>query len=385
MRLGSIYTIELVAPDGTVLAELSGKAKNRTFTITRNAADDIDWYIDIDQLEDYCRSNGVQIQDPKLLLITNQTEVRVKRYGTYLAAGQLTYKDGVLQETGDGNLLEVKAAGFLNLWTFRYTNASQIYTAEDMSQIAWNLIDSSQQGLNDPSGTIDPTTGLIVPGSATSGIPTADWDFGITQGTLATIGPYDRTYASMAISDALTDFCNVPGGFDMEITYDKKFNTYAQMGVQRPDIVLEYPGNMIVGEMTEDGTQVGNYVTAQGAGNGDATQDVAYSVNAGSTSNYKVRQLFVQPSSLDSTDESLQDYSDWNLAQYQVPFNLPSITWNTANGPAPTDFNLGDWVRVKIRNHPLYSDVDGFYRAEQLQVVVDDDDNELVTMMTSLT
>jgi hypothetical protein len=98
-----------------------------------------------------------------------------------------------------------------------------------------------------------------------------------------------------------------------------------------------------------------------------------------------VRQLFISPSSLDSSDSSLQDYAGWNLAQFQVPLVLPSIIYDTANGPAPTDFIVGDWIHVRIRDHPLYSDMDGMYRVEQLQVTVDDNDDERVTVITSLT
>lgn len=382
-RPSSKYSIELVNPDGTLLAEFSARAKNRSFTKTRNAADNIEWYIDLDELEHYCHSVN---KDPKLILITNSTEVRIKRYGTYMAAGQLNYKYGTLASGGSGNLLQVKAVGFLNLFTQRFTGASQIYTSMDASAIAWDLINKSQQGLNDPTGTVDTSTGLIVPGTATSGIPASDWDFGITEGTLATVGNHDRTYQNMAISDALQDFCNVSsGGFDMEITYDKKFNTYIQIGIQRKDILLEYPGNIIQADMSEDGTQMGNLVTAQGTGNGTDAGQTYSAPNLGSTLNYKVRQLFISPSSLDSSDSSLQDYADWNLAQFQVPLVLPSIIYNASNGPAPTDFIVGDWIHIRIKNHPLYSDIDGMYRVEQLSVAVDDNDQEIVTIITSLT
>ncbi|HVB24132.1 MAG TPA: hypothetical protein VNG51_19495 [Ktedonobacteraceae bacterium] len=381
-RPTSIYSLELVSPSGNILADLSSRASQRTFTVTRNGADDIQWYLSIDELEDYCRKT---YQDPKLLLVTNQTEVRVKRNGTYMAAGQLSYKYGSLAENGSGNLIQLKASGFLNLFTQRFTGPGQIYTNMDASAIAWDLINQSQQGNNDPTGTLNTTTGLIIPGTATSGVPIADWNFGITQGSLATVGPHTRTYQNMAISDALQDFCNVSvGGFDMQFTYNKVFNTFIQLGVQRPDIVLEYPGTIIEADITEDGTQMANLISAQGTGNGTVTQSQYTAPNTGSTANYKVRQSFISPSSLDASDDSLQNYATWNLAQFQVPLVLPSIIYNTHNGPSPTDFSVGDWIHIKIRNHPLYSDVDGMYRTEQIQVTIDESDNEQVTIITSL-
>lgn len=385
MSLGapsSKYSIELVDPSGNVLAELAGRAKQRQFTVTRNAADDIQWYQDIDEFEDYCRRSGV---DPKLLLISNVNEVRVKRLGTYMAAGQLNYKYGSIMDGGTGNLIQLKAAGFLNLFTQRFTSDDQIYTGQDASAIAWDLINSSQLGLNDPLGTVDAATGLTIPGTTTSGVPAVDWDFGVRQGVLATVGNHNREYQNMAISDALQDFCNVAvGGFDMQFTYNKLFNTFVQLGIQRPDIVFEYPGNIVQFAPTEDGTQQGNFIVAQGSGNGTVAQSNFAEANPGSTAVYKVRQMYISPSALDEADASLQDYAKWNLAQFQVPLVLPSIIYNGANGPSPTDFGVGDWVHIRVRNHPLYSDVDGMYRVEQIQVMVDDNDDEQITLITSL-
>lgn len=386
MSLGSPsskYSIELVDPSGNLLAELSGRAKNRTFTVTRNAADDIEWYLDIDEFERYCRAAKT---DPRLVLISNNTEVRVKRRGSYLAGGQLNYKYGVLSENGDGNLIQIRAAGFLNLFTQRFTSDTQIYTGVDGSQIAWDLINQSQLGTNDPTGTVIPATGLITPGSATSGIPVGDWNFGITAGNLPAVGVHNRTYQNMAISDALADLTNSPNGsLDIQFTYNKIFNTFVQMGTQRPDIVLEYPGNITELDITEDGTQMANFITAQGSGNGTVSLEEASVPSLGSTATYKVRQNYLSPSSLDTTDDSLQDYATWNVAQTQSSLVLPSIIYDGDMSPFVTDYSVGDWIHIKITNHPLYQDINAMYRVEQIQVAVDDDDHELITVTTSMT
>jgi len=374
----SRWTVELVDPSGNLLAELSGRAANRQFTVTRNAADDIQWVLSIDELEDYARRSHV---DPKTILVSDQTEVRIKRLGQYFAAGQLNYKSGTLAENSSGNLITIKAVGFLNLFASRYTGPGQVYAGMDASQIAWDLINTSQTGGNDYSGTLNTTTGKFSGGT----VPTAYWDYGIRQGTLATVGNHSRTYNQMAITDCLQDLSSTnSGSFDFKFTYDKKFNTYVQLGNQRPDIVFEYPGNIIELDPLEDGTQVFNQIIAQGTGNGSVSLNQYIANNAGSQANYRVRQQFISPSSLQSGDSSLSDYANWNLAQTQVPLVLPSIMVDGSKHPYVTDFSVGDWVRIRVRNHPLYSDINGMYRVEQLRVQVDDNDMEMVTITTSL-
>jgi hypothetical protein len=386
MSLGapsSKYSVELVDSSANILAEISSRASQRQFTIVRNGADDIEWYMDIDDFENYCNTVN---QDPKAVLISGSTEVRIKRLGTYISSGQLTFSNGVLQASG-GNLIQLKAAGFFNLLTFRYTSDNQIYTNMDGSAIAWDLINTSQTGGNDETGylnntgTLDPTTGKYTGGL----IPVANWDFGIRQGSLATVGLHNRTYQNMALSDALTDLCNAPvGSFDMRFMYDKTFNTYSQLGVQRPDIAFTYPGNIVTVGVSKDATSLANYIVAQGTGNGTLTQSEAVEYNLPSTGSYKVRQQYVSPSSLDEEDDSLQDYANWNLTQTQVPLILPAITVDGNMAPSVTDFSIGDWVRIDIFDHPLYGDIHGMYRAEQIQLSVDDNDDESYVITTSL-
>lgn len=375
----SKYSVEIVDPNGNLLADLGGRAANRQFTVTRNAADDIQWYLNIDEFEHYCRQAQV---DPKLVLITDVNEVRVKRLGTYFAAGQLNYKYGTLAENGSGNLLQIKATGFYNLFATRYTGPGQVYASMDGSAIAWDLINTSQTGGNDYSGTLNTTTGKYSGGA----IPAAYWDFGVRQGSLATVGTHNRTYNQMAITDCLQDLSSAPSGsFDFQFTYDKHFNTFAQLGTQRPDVVFEYPGNILEIDPMEDGTQLFNQVIAQGTGNGTNTQNSYIANNLPSALNYKVRQQFVSPSSLQTGDNSLQDFANYNLAQTQVPLVLPSFQVDGSLRPYVTDYSVGDWVHVRVRNHPLYSDIDGMYRVEQVRVQIDDNDLELVTITTSLT
>jgi len=381
----SKYSVELANPAGQVLAELGGRAANRSFTVTRNAADDIEWYLNIDEIEKYCHKTYT---DPRTIFVTNQTNVRIKRLGQYFAAGQLNYKYGTLAENSSGNLLQIKAAGFYNLLTTAFTGPGQTYTATDASAIAWDLINTFQTGGNDTTGTLNTTTGKYSGGL----VPTSYWNLGITQGSLATVGNHDRVYNNMALSDALTDFANTnAGSFDFKFDYLNRFNTYTILGSQRPDILFEYPGNIIEVDAIEDGTQVFNQIIAQGSGNGTTAQNIWTAPNpvtgtpaAASMQAYGVRQQYVSPSSLDVGDSSLQDYANWNLALYQSPLVLPSIIIDGSKPPYITDFSMGDWVHVRVRNHPLYNDINGMYRVEQVKVQIDDNDFEQVTITTSL-
>lgn len=375
----SIYEVELAAPDGTVLASMAGRADNRQFTLTRNAPDTIQWTVDLDEFERWCQTSH---QDPRQVLVSNNTEVRIKRQGAYLAAGQLNYKEGDFTADTGGNTLQLRAQGFLGLFSNRFTTSNaagiaanpgsqddQVYTNEDASQVGWDLINTNQSGLNDYGQGTTPEY----------------WDFGITAGSLPAVGLHTRDYQDMAILDALNDFNNVNvGNFDMRIGYDKVFNTYAQIGVQRPDIVLEMPGNIVSASIIEDGTQVANFIVAQGSGNGSVALQDAISFSESSAQSYGYRVMIVTPSSLDSADESLQNYADWTLSQYSVPFVLPTVTYDGAIGPSPTSFNVGDWIRIIIKNHPLYQDINGMYRVEQMQVNADKNDVETVQITTSL-
>ena len=294
-KVDSKYSIELVNQNGDLLADLTGRAKNRRLTRSRNEADEIEWDIDLNEFERYCSLINI---DPLNVLIEGQTEVRIKRLGTYLSGGQVTYYDPKLTSTSQ--TVSIKATGFLNLFKDRFTSAERRFTGAQATTIAWTLIDESQ--------------------SLTNG------NFGVTQGALATVGTHDRTYRRTNIKDALQNLTNVQTNpFDFEFTYDKVFNTYENIGSNRPEIIFEYPDNIVDFSGVKDASQMANQVIALGGGFGEEAQTQVTRNNLASQAQYKLRQKVVTPNGVIEED-TLTEHADAELSAWGVPFQVLGVT-----------------------------------------------------------
>src|SRR4051794_4432981 len=195
----------------------------------------------------------------------------------YVAGGQLDYMNP--QVSGTSQTVDIRAHGFLNLFASRYTDAST-YTATDGSQIAASLILTTQ-------------------------LKGANWDFGVTIGSLATTGPHDRTYQQdvTSIKDALQDLTKVQANpFDFEFTADKTLNTYASIGSQRPDVIFEFPGNVKSLSAPLDATGIANQVNGYGSGLGDQATARFNDGDDASQADYKVRQKVLITNATDNSD-----------------------------------------------------------------------------------
>ena len=366
MAWSSKYTIELWDKHGNLLADFSGRATGRRITESRNYPESIEFGLDLNEFEKYCRDSGI---DPKQLLITNSTEVRVRRAGTYLAGGQLVYKN--VSINAQDQKIEVRVQGFLALFAKRYTGTtpagfvSEVYTAaagtaKSRTDLAWTLISASQ--------------------ALTNG------SFGITRGlTGGSTTLYDKTYGGrtniMNALQAMTTYEADP--IDIEFTYNKVFNTYAQIGSDRPDIIFEYPGNIRALEVPDDGTDVTNEVIALGQGGADGTQKPAFGVDVSSQTDYQLRQDIVQTNGTDDSNGGITDAAESARDAKSRPLKIPALTINGDVAPFVTDYRIGDRVRVKVNKHPLISDINGVYRVEKRTITIDDNDNEIVKLEVS--
>lgn len=349
----SKYSIELVNSAGALLADLTGRARSRSVTISRNEADYITWQLDLDEFENYCRTSFI---DPLALLINNSTEVRVKRLGSYISGGQLNYFRPNISTSG--NTIEIRASGFLNLFKDRYTDVNRIFTATQATTIGSTLITESQALSNG--------------------------NFGVTIGTLATVGVHDRTYTRMNIKDALQNLTRVQTApFDFEFTYNKVFNTYAQIGSNRPEIVFSYPNNIISVSIPNDGTSVANEVIALGQGFGTESGAVVKVDDVNSQLNYKLRQKIITSNGTDNSDNGLTDAANAELAAWSNPFEIPEITVNGNVAPFVTDYHIGDRVAVSFSGYSMLKHINGLYRIERIELTIDDDDNETIRLSLS--
>lgn len=498
----SKYSIELVNPIGTLLADLTGRAMRRQIILSRNEPEQISWRLDLNEFENYCRESHI---DPTNLLLVNNTEVRVKRLGTYLCGGQLEYFEPKL-DTNNATI-DLRATGFLNLFQSRFTGNPQIYTATDGSAIGADLITKSQAGNNmvenndfeiDTTGWTGSSTtisqssdqayhgtyslkaiyvdtgssafysfinlstlgnyqagayvyipvgetvfiqmtfgGLGNNGSYQQFAGTGSWQFistisvmaldvtgdveigsasgaftgymdavvalaggnvtsgtfasnvtanyGIRIGSLATVGVHDRTYNQTNVKNALQDFTSIlTGSFDFEFTYDKIFNTYAKMGTQRPDVIFEYPNNIITISVPTDGSQMANEVIGLGSGNGTQAQATYTGDNLSSQLSYQLRQSVFTSNAVDNSDNGLTDQVNAQLATFSFPLVLPTITVDGNKAPFVTDYHLGDYVRIVINDHPLLQYINGMYRIERITINIDDNDSESIDLVVSI-
>lgn len=363
----SKYTIELWTREGTLLADLGARLRNRVLIQSRNQPDDLAFDMDLNDFERYCEKAGV---DPKDLLVVNSVEVRIKRLATYMSGGQLVYRNVHLEK--NSGTVTCRILGFLQLWAKRYTGesdaglVSDVYSTADgtadlsRKDLAWALINQSQ--------------------NLTNG------DFGVTLGPnqASSTTTYQKNYSRTNIKDALQGLTTVEAGaIDIEFTHDKKFNTYDYMGSNRPDIVFEYPGNIRSIGVPEDGTDMTNEAIGIGRGAADGTQTVAIESDLASQASYGLRQDTINSNGTDNSDGGITDDAKAEIQSASLPLRIPSIVVDGNFAPFVTDYGIGDRVRVKVSGYKLVNNINGMYRIERRTIRIDDDDNEEVTLEVS--
>lgn len=346
----SKYSFELWSRSGQLLADLSGRAKNRRVIRSRNEAEQIFWQVDLNDFRAFASASKTTIS---ALLVPGQTEIRVRRGLNYICGGTLTYRN--LAVTPVSQDIELRGDGFLNLFDDRYTAEEVTFTATEATTIASTVINTSQ-----------------AIGS--------DWDYGVTIGLLATVGPHDRTYQAENIKNLLQNLTNVQTNpFDFEFTASKVFNTYAHLGSNRPEIVFSYPGNIKSYISPKDATGLANHIRAYGAGAGGAAATTTTADDTNSQHDYRVHEKKVVESSV-STLGDLTDHANSELAAWAQPFEVPQIVVDGNVTPVVTDYSLGDYVTVELPDLDTGQPVRALYRIEKIDLKIDENDNEEVTL-----
>lgn len=146
-------------------------------------------------------------------------EIYINRNGTKIFYGVVT--DFVVTPGGQGDrTVSVKAMGFFGLFKKRLVGigTETVYSAQDAGDIAWDLIDDSQN----------------------SDTPYSGW--GITQGATPTTKDRDRSYLFDDIYEEIVRLSNenLADGFDFDIDTSKAFNVYyPTKGQSRPTVVFD--------------------------------------------------------------------------------------------------------------------------------------------------
>lgn len=340
------WKIEVYDQDGNAIADLSGKSLKRRFSKVRNRAPVIDLSYDLDEMKAFCQK--LNTTAPELFAI-NQNEIRVTRDTSVYMAGQIVYRQPVI--TDDERTINIKAVGWFDLLGVREIDEAVRFDQIEQGQIAWSLIDTAQQR--------------------------EDGDFGITQGYIQAGPLRDRSYESRKnIKEAIVQLSEVIGGFDMEVTWDKKFNVYyPKMGSRKPDIVLTYPGSIRTISFASDGMKMANEIIARGSGTGEDAFK-ATSSDEVSRQKYKLRQATVDYSDVSLVD-TLQEHGDDELNFRSKFLDVPDVTLDSATAPAFGSYDLGDEIRIEVTEDlEIFGTVNDFFRIDAIDVELDENDDE---------
>jgi hypothetical protein len=341
-----LYEVELWSRLGVLVADISIYVKSMNFSMERNQAEDLTLELDLNAFEYFADSIGVF---PTSMLGAYSTDVKIKRRGQYLFGthvGNIETSMGETEQT-----ITVKCFGYFNLLIDRYVTKN--YVQEYETDIAWDLINETQ--------------------SQTNG------DMGITQGpNQVQLVLRDRNYERQMVKDGIFNLTNLAtGNFDFEITVDKEFNTYEMIGSDRPELEFIYPGNIVSVRVPRSGTSISNKIIGLGAGFGNDQLQSTQSDND-SQLNHGVHEKIMIWNSIinqEPLDENV-------LGQLNIRKSILEIPQMTVYG---SDFDLneygiGDRVTVRIEEHKFLQTVSGTYRIEKINVVLDENQSELITI-----
>jgi hypothetical protein len=341
--------IEIRNSNGTVVADLSGRCISRKLSFKRNQADTIELDFDLDNISNYCKLINSTIWD---LFIVNSSEIRIYRDTKLITAGQICYAYPSI--SGDTRKLKVKAVGWFDLLSYRYTGETKEFSSEDAGDIAWTLINESQQQTNG--------------------------DFGFTEGIIQPSKNRDRSYSYKNIKDAIVQLSEVIDGFDFEITPDKVFNVYyPKIGTKRDDLVFTYPGNIQNISFERDGTKMSNKVIGIGAGTGiNATRSL--SEDTTSQSIYQLREKVIQLPDI-SNQDTLEQHTDSETLIRGAYLDLPDILLDGNIDPKFGEYNVGDEIKIQITEYEeAFEKVKGWWRIEAIDLDIDENNHEDVRL-----
>lgn len=277
-------------------------------------------------------------------------DLHIYRNNTRVWGGEIAAFDGTVDATGED--FNVVARSYESLLKDRYTGAAKQFNAVDAGQVAWTMINESQQLTNG--------------------------DFGITSGEIQASVLRTRLFEYKNIYEAISELSEVENGIEWEITPYKEFNVYyPQMGTDRStEDILEYGGNVEQVRFAYDFLEPGNRAIVLGAGSGAG---ISYADEYDTTSRtlYGLRERVV-PFKDVSDQTTLDAKANRVLEERKNPIeSLEVVQARGAGILAFTRVNLGDQVRVKVKQGLL--DVDGVYRVRGLNVEIANDGTEKVT------
>lgn len=335
--------------NGVQVGDITKLMQNRRYSLTRNASEELAFSMSLTAFESYCADLGAL---PQAVLEAYVTDIRVKRNSNYYFGVHVVDMQYALEE--GGITLEVKATGFLDLFADRYVTVS--YTNVERVAIVQDILAETQV-------TGDP-----------------DDDFGVTLGPQqydTGIDDTERVYVDQNVRDAIVNMTNLSdGNFDFRFNYDRSFETFSQIGSDRPDNKFTYPYNIKSGKIVHTATNLWNYIIGLGSGFGEETLRTV-TADPVSRGNHKTRQKIVSFNSV-SVQQTLDQNTYAYLQKVKDVLELP--TFNVSGAIADLDIlGVGDRVPVEVVGHSALP-LNGVYRIEKLSVELDENDAESIAI-----
>lgn len=304
----------------------------------------------------------IPLEDPKAgsLVVPRRYCVYVYRrengeyQGTLVWAGEQVLRYAHLKADND-NWLEVYCYDWFEQLYHRYTARTVQYDGIDAGQIAFDLIDTSQ---NDSSGL---------------------GDLGITEGTIEATMNRDRQYYNQNIGEAIVNLANVISGFDFEITNDKEFNVYAVKGEDKSeDVIFELGKNVKEMNIKEDFVNPVNRAIILGEATDQSDLQRVERENVDFMHTYGLRESLL--SEMDIADlATLEDRGDALLRKYQLPLMVLDMNILESSAPNITDFELGDLITVVAQKG--FYDINKDYRVFGYEVEIGDKNEESLKLI----
>ena len=341
------YEVEVFSKDGRALGDIFHLSQNLKWSKTRNDADALSFEVDLTKYEEYIKAMGFT-DSPRSFMDVGRNDIRLKRNGEYMVGANIIKFD--YKGSSNSVKMGVNASGYLNYYKKRYVTMN--YTGVAQQDIMWGVIEKCNQ---EPGG-----------------------DYGVRRGRHvgATI-LRDRNQERKEVKSFLQQLSQVNKGCDFEFTPDKKFNTYEVQGVYRPDVRLEYPGDIASFSFDRSIENVANVVYGIGSGNGeDAVQVKVENVDS---QNFIYRREMIASYNSVTEISTLTQNANAVLHYSKDPIELPSIT--VENGALDLNMlGVGDTIYVKLSGNNSLKHIDGFYRIESISVSVDDNGWESVEL-----
>lgn len=292
-----------------------------SFTEELNVGKDAKFSFDYDAVNEIAQKYGTTAS---FLFTSGIREIYIEKNGVKIYLGVIS--DYTLGKDIQGDMkLDIASVGYMALFSKRRTGVKRIFSNTEAGDIAWTLINESQN----------------------SDLPYSD--FGITKGSAITSVNRDRTFRFANIKDEIVQMSNLnlKSGFDFDIDNTKKFNTYyPEKGSTRQDIVLEEGSIVSWGYRKPLILSLANKAYVLGEGfNDDILYVTRNSDNAYKTTFKLLEEVLSERNII--TTETLNDKGDKYLLDNQSP--KIQLTINHIDGsPDITTYDVGDRIKIRI-------------------------------------